>query len=103
MKTFSAAWTLAKKDLRSFVRDRTALFLSLLVPLALVTVFGFIMAYAFGGPGAMPAVKLHTIDLAKSEESKGFLEQLDATEMVRVRRVEFEQESENTDTPLQAA
>jgi ABC-2 type transport system permease protein len=87
MKTVSAAWTLAVKDLRGFVRDKTALVLTLLVPIALVTVFGWIMAYAFGGPGAMPQIRLHVADLAQSELSGEFVKQLDESEMLRVRQV----------------
>ncbi len=56
MKLVSDAWTLARKDLRVYVRDSAALCLGFLVPMALVTVFGWIMTFAFGGSSAMPAV-----------------------------------------------
>lgn len=91
MNTISAAWALAVKDLKGFVRDRTALVLSLLVPIALVTVFGWIMAYAFGGgSGGMPQVRLHIADLAQTESSKEFAKQVDATDMVGVTNVNID-------------
>ena len=88
MNTLQSAWTLAWKDVRSFVRDRTALVLSILVPIALVTVFGWIMAYAFGGSGSMPAVKLHVADLSNSATSEQFIERLQGLDMVTVRLIE---------------
>ncbi|MEM8733672.1 MAG: ABC transporter permease [Planctomycetota bacterium] len=87
-QTVSAAWTLATKDLRSFVRDRTALLLTILVPIALVTVFGWIMAYAFGGSGAMPKIPLHVADLSQSAASEEFVGKLKSSDMLRVRLVE---------------
>lgn len=90
MNTINAAWTLAGKDLRSFVRDRTALVLSILVPIALVSVFGWIMAYAFGGSGGMPKVSLHVADLSQSSESARLLEKFKSVDMIRVRNITVE-------------
>jgi ABC-2 type transport system permease protein len=97
MRTIAAAWTLAEKDLRSFMRDRTALMLSILVPIALVSVFGWIMAYAFGGSSGMPKVSLHVADLQQSVASKRFVNSLSALEMLRVREVNLS-ETENADS-----
>lgn len=97
MNTLSAAWTLAVKDLRGFVRDKTALVLTLLVPIALVTVFGWIMAYAFGGPGAMPQVRLHVADLARTDLSQEFVRELGESDMVRVRKIEVEEGESDED------
>ena len=93
MNTFTAAWTLAQKDLRSFVRDRTALVLSILVPIALVSVFGWIMAYAFGGSGGMPKVSLHVADLSASSQSQQLIENLEGVDMIRVRKIEIVENS----------
>ncbi len=80
-----AAIALAKKDLKCFFRDRGALVASILVPIMLVTVFGAIMAYAFGGgSGGMPKVRLHVADLDKSSESEQFLSQLESFDMIRL-------------------
>ncbi len=92
MSMLAAAWTLAWKDLRCFFRDRTALVLSLLVPVALVSVFGWIMAYAFGGGGGAPQIRLHVADLADSAASRRFAEQLNQTDFVSVRSIELTDE-----------
>ncbi|MEM6471070.1 MAG: ABC transporter permease [Planctomycetota bacterium] len=93
MNAFNAAWTLALKDLRSLVRDRTAMVLAVLVPIALVTVFGWIMAYAFGGSGGMPKVTLHVADLSRSEEGTQFIDGLKGADMIRVRNVNTKTEA----------
>ncbi len=101
MNILSAAWVLAIKDLRGFVRDRSALMLSVLVPIALVTVFGWIMAYAFGGSGGMPKVTLHVVDDAKSDVSERMVSRLEKHEMLRVKRVKVpEGESQQTAAEL---
>ena len=98
MNTIAAAWVLALKDLKSFVRDRTALMLSLLVPIALVTVFGWIMAYAFGGSSGMPKVTLHIIDEVQSVESERLIAQLEQNEMLKAKRVATNSSSANSDS-----
>lgn len=87
MNTISAAWVLALKDLKSFVRDRSALMLSVLVPIALVTVFGWIMAYAFGGSSGMPRVTLHVIDESDLAGAEQLIARLEKHEMLRVKRL----------------
>lgn len=87
MSTLSAAWVLALKDLKSFARDRSALMLSVLVPIALVTVFGWIMAYAFGGSSGMPKVTLHVIDESDSTGAEQLIARLEKHEMLRVKRL----------------
>lgn len=79
---FQHAWTLAKKDLRIYFRDRMGLVTSLLVPIALVTVFGWIMAYAFGGGSGMPKVKVWIVDEDKSPRSQQFEQSLRASSML---------------------
>lgn len=85
MKLFSDAWTLARKDLRVYGRDSAALCLGFLVPMALVTVFGWIMTFAFGGSSAMPAVELWIVDEDKSDGSQRFVESLKKSDSLKVR------------------
>lgn len=97
-----SAWILAQKDIRTFVRDKTALTLSVLVPIALVTVFGWIMAYAFGGgSGGMPKVTLHVFNDDGSQSSRQFVEQLKKVDMVRVIPIEATGTNLDMQTQLQ--
>jgi ABC-2 type transport system permease protein len=83
-----AALTLAQKDLRCFLRDRGALVLSAIVPLMLVTVFGWMMAFAFGGSSGMPKISLHVLDTDSTPESERFVNRLEQFELIRVQRVQ---------------
>nr|MCU0714013.1 hypothetical protein [Pirellula sp.] len=85
MKLISDAWLLARKDLRVYRRDTAALCLGFLVPMALVTVFGWIMTFAFGGSSAMPAVELWVVDEDQSEGSKRLVDALKQSESLKVR------------------
>ncbi len=76
------AWALAAKDLRMYFRDRSGLVASLLVPIALVTVFGWIMAYAFGGGSGMPKVTVWIVDEDHSERSRQFAQSLRDSDML---------------------
>jgi ABC-2 type transport system permease protein len=80
-----AAWALAKKDILSYLRDRTALMLGFLVPIVLVTVFGIIMTYAFGGSSGMPRVTIWVVDEDQTEESKKVVDRLRESNMLNVR------------------
>ncbi len=73
MKTIQDAWLLARKDLTLHLRDRAALTTGFLVPIALVTVFGWIMTYAFGGGSGMPKVSLWFVDEAQNESSQAVI------------------------------
>ncbi|HBE70073.1 MAG TPA: hypothetical protein DDW52_18150 [Planctomycetaceae bacterium] len=82
----NAALALAGKDLRSFIRDRGALVATILVPIMLVTVFGWIMAYAFGGgSGGMPQVRVYVCDLDDSDRSRAYVDRLKSFDMISVR------------------
>ncbi|MCA9190829.1 MAG: ABC transporter permease [Planctomycetales bacterium] len=94
MSFLTAAFSLAGKDWRGFYRDRTALTLSLLVPITMVTVFGWIMAYAFGGSGGMPRVELHVIDAENTSDSRRFVERLKTNDMLKVRIATHEEHTE---------
>lgn len=84
MNALSAAATIAAKDVRAFLRDRTGLILGFLLPIALVTVFGFIMRYAFGGGDGMPKVELWVCDEDHSPVSEKFVKALRGVDMLRV-------------------
>lgn len=77
---FATAWTLAAKDLRLFLRDRTALLLTFLLPLVLGTVFGTAMkGMAGGGDGdGAPRVELAVEDRDGSESSRALITALEA-------------------------
>lgn len=77
----ATAWTLARKDLRLFFRDRTALALSLALPLLLATVFGTAMAGMAGGggggSGGPKPIRLLVEDLDGTPESAALTKALD--------------------------
>lgn len=85
MKLFYDAWLLTQKDLRVYLRDRSALLLGFLVPIALVTVFGWIMTYAFGGSSGMPKVTLWVVDEDNTTRSKAMVDALRSSEMLNLR------------------
>ncbi|GAB4152701.1 MAG: hypothetical protein Fur0037_21540 [Planctomycetota bacterium] len=70
MRTIEGALHLPRKDLVSYFRDRTGVALGFLLPIGLVTVFGFVMKAAFGGGGAMPRATLWVADEDGSEASR---------------------------------
>jgi ABC-2 type transport system permease protein len=82
---FAASWWIARKDLRLFFRDRTGMLLGLLLPVALVTVFGMVMKFAFGGGSGMPKVELWVVDDDGSEPSRAFVAALRDSAMLAVR------------------
>jgi ABC-type transport system involved in multi-copper enzyme maturation permease subunit len=85
MNTLRCAWLLAKKDLRCYFRDLGALAVGFLVPIALVTVFGWIMtAISGGGGGGMPQATLYVVDEAATDESRAFVERLRKSNMLRI-------------------
>ncbi|MBI1901471.1 MAG: ABC transporter permease [Planctomycetia bacterium] len=85
MNTVWAALVIAGKDLRAYFRDRTGMALGFLLPIALVTVFGFVMNVAFQGSGGMPKAELWVADEDKTDESRKLIEQLRKMEMLDVQ------------------
>lgn len=85
MNTLRCAWLLAKKDLRCYFRDRGAMAVGFLVPIALVTVFGWIMtAISGGGGGGMPQATLYVVDEAATDETRAFVERLRKSNMLKI-------------------
>ncbi len=83
------AWTVAHKDLRLFVRDRSALALTLLLPVVLATVFGAAMGAMSGGSGGAQAhVDLLVEDRDASPASEALLVSLEGTDALNVIRGE---------------
>ena len=82
---WAAIRLLACKDFRQFSRDKLGLALGILLPIALVAVFGFIMGNT-GGSDAMPRVELTVLDLEHSEQSQRLVAAL--LEMRDVRAVQ---------------
>lgn len=85
MNVLSTAWLVARKDLRLFFRDRTGMMLGFLLPIVLITVFGFIMKYAFRTEGGMPQATLWVADEDHSPQSQKLVETLSESEMLNVR------------------
>ena len=83
--SFSTAWVLARKDLRLFLRDRTALFFAFALPIMLSTILGSAMGSAMsGGSGDSDSkpkkMKIAVEDRAQSEESRALIERLAESE-----------------------
>ena len=85
MNTLSTAWIVARKDLRLYFRDRTGMALGFLLPVVLITVFGFVMKYAFRGEGMVKAT-LWVADQDDGRRSRQLIEELSNSETVRVKR-----------------
>ncbi len=85
MNTLSTARIVARKDLRLYFRDRTGMVLGFLLPVVLITVFGFIMKYAFRGEG-MAKATLWVADQDDGRRSRQLIEELSNSETVRVKR-----------------
>lgn len=73
------AWILARKDLRIFLRDRTALLMSIALPLFLATIFGAAMGGMTSDSG-IGKVKLFVEDLDKSDRSRALVAELEKTD-----------------------
>ncbi|MFT5732897.1 MAG: ABC-type multidrug transport system permease subunit [Planctomycetota bacterium] len=77
----STAWALARKDLRLFLRDRTALFFAFALPILLSSVMGSALGTAMSGGGSSSSsgpkkMKLAVEDRAQSAESRALLERI---------------------------
>ncbi len=83
--TLSTAWTLARKDLRLFFRDRTALALTFALPILLAVVFGSAMGAmgGGGGGGASPRVELRVEDADATPASARLVQRLTDLEGIR--------------------
>lgn len=87
MKLTTAAFALARKDLRLFFRDRTGVLLGFLLPVSLVTIFGYLMGMMSGGSGGgpMPRATVWVADEDGSAHSAAMVEQLRGSKMLRLR------------------
>jgi len=83
------AWTLCKKDLRVYVRDRVGLLLGLGLPLVLAFVFGGAMGAIGGGDSAgMGRARLFVEDRDGSEASRELVAALEDADGLRVVSVD---------------
>jgi ABC-2 type transport system permease protein len=78
------AWVLARKDLTLYFRDRTALLLSLLLPLCLATIFSLAMGSVFGGGEGMGRVKLLVEDLDGTDTSRALVAALRGMKSLKI-------------------
>ncbi|OHB69162.1 MAG: hypothetical protein A2V70_21205 [Planctomycetes bacterium RBG_13_63_9] len=85
MRRLRTAWIIARKDLRLYFRDRTGMALGFLLPIVLITVFGFLMQFAFRGEQGMPRVELWVADEDDSQQSRRLIETLRESDSLRLR------------------
>ncbi len=78
------AWTLCKKDLRIYSRDRVGLLLGLGLPLVLAFVFGGAMGAMGGGGDGMIRAKLYVEDRDQTDASRELVEALQAQDGLRI-------------------
>ena len=80
------AWTLARKDLCLFFRDKTALALALALPILLATIFGSAMGAMAGGGGGGGTTQIDLLveDLDGSEASQALVARLEAVDALKV-------------------
>jgi len=81
------AWACARKDLTLYLRDRTALLLSIALPILLATIFGFAMG-GMGGDDSIGRVRILVQDLDGSEGSRALLRELEGMRGLRVKPAE---------------
>lgn len=85
MNLWTGALQLLLKDLRLYFRDRTGVVLGFLLPIGLVTVFGYVMQVAFGGGSSMPKAELWVADEDHSDASQRLLDELRRADTLAVR------------------
>ncbi len=90
-----AITALATKDLRLLVRDRMALFFTLVFPLLYAVFFGTIFSGAGGGDGGPSEVALLVVDEDGTESSAAFARALDASDKLRTIASPSRAEAEN--------
>jgi ABC-2 type transport system permease protein len=78
------AWVLARKDLKLYLRDRTALLLNLAMPVCLATIFGAAMGAMSGGGKHMSRVEI----LDHGAESSALVTALETSDALRIERDE---------------
>ena len=85
MSTLDAAWALARKDLKLFFRDRTAMLLTLALPIVLATVFGAAMGGMSGGGGGQgsPRIDVLVEDADHSTASESLIASLERSRGIR--------------------
>lgn len=88
-----AALTIALKDLKLLLRDRTSAFFTFGFPLLLAVFFGMVFGGGGGGGGGSPA-KLAVFDASKGPIAASFIKDLDGDEMIEVVPVESREAGE---------
>ncbi len=79
------AWVFALKDLRLYFRDRTALAMSIALPIVLASIFGAAMG-AMGGKDTIGKVRLSVEDLDHSARSAELVEKLQQADGLRIEQ-----------------
>lgn len=91
MKFLRDSLLLAGKDMLIYFKDPVGLIVGFLLPIALVTVFGLLMKYAFGGSGGTPKVTMHVVDLDRTDSSAALIKSLAGGGLLNVKTFAAEQ------------
>ncbi len=81
---------ICKKDLRLFVRDKRAVFLTFLLPIILVTLFALVFGGIGGGSGRSSSIGLPVADLDQSSGVRTILEILDSVKGLKLEEMDLE-------------
>lgn len=92
------AWTITKKDLTVFFRDRAGMLLGFALPIALATIFGAAMGAMGGGGSSMGRATLYLEDRDGSEASRKLADALRDSKGLRLREIDLASEDEADDT-----
>ena len=85
MNLLKTSWTIARKDLRVYFRDRTGMLLGFGLPIVLVLAFGFIYKLTFGAQGGLSRTTLWVTDDDDTSASQQFVERLRGADLLRVQ------------------
>lgn len=87
-------FTIARKDLQLFFKDKKALLLTFITPIGLIT----LLVFAFGGNSkerTFDPIPVQICDQDNSKESEKFIADLKKSEQIKIEEVNFEEGFEN--------
>ena len=87
-------FTIARKDLQLFFKDKKALLLTFITPIGLIT----LLVFAFGGNSneqSFDPIPVQICDQDHSPESEKFISDLKLSEQIKVEKIDFDEGLEN--------
>jgi ABC-type multidrug transport system ATPase subunit/ABC-type transport system involved in cytochrome c biogenesis permease component len=93
-KSARLMFTIARKDLQLFFKDKKALLLTFITPIGLIT----LLVFAFGGNSkerTFDPIPVQICDQDNSKESEKFIADLKKSEQIKIEKVNFEEGFEN--------